>query len=111
MAMLRATTAITLLLSTASADSDGAKETAVPTDSSSVPQAAESVCDGEWRDVEPGLRRRSLCTDGEATLHLGEIDPARWTLDAVRVAPTTAAEVARDGGATFAINANFFDPD
>ena len=58
-----------------------------------------------------GLRQRSLCSGGEATLHQVEVDPARWTLDAVRVAPTTAPAVARDSDAAFAINANFFDPD
>lgn len=69
------------------------------------------MCSEGWREVEPGVRQRSHCSGGEATLHQVEIDPARWTLDAVRVTPTTAPAVARDSGAAFAINANFFDPD
>ena len=73
--------------------------------------AGEPSCDGEWREVTPGLRRRSLCADGETTLHHVEVDPGRWVLDAVRVAPTTAPAVARDRGAAFAINASFFDPE
>jgi uncharacterized protein YigE (DUF2233 family) len=111
--MLRAATAIVLLLAGACSDGESPTGTASSGDSSQAASraSAESVCDGGWREVEPGLRQRSLCSGGEATLHQVEVDPARWTLDAVRVAPTTAPTVARDSGATFAINANFFDPD
>ena len=107
-------TAILLLLSIGCSDPARPAETAEATDSSQTTadaRAEEAVCDGRWREGEPGLRQRSLCSDGEATLHLVEIDPGLWALDAVRVAPTTAPAVARDNGATFAINANFFDPE
>lgn len=112
--MLRATTALVLLLTAACSDVERERRTAGFKHSSqarSGTRAAKSVCVGGWREVEPGLRQRSLCTGGDATLHLVEVDSARWTLDAVRVAPTTAPAIARDNGATFAINANFFDPD
>jgi exopolysaccharide biosynthesis protein len=73
--------------------------------------ASDSACDPEWRELAPGLRHRSHCDDDRIGLHLVEIDPQLWTLDAVRVDPTTAPEVARESGARFAINANFFDPE
>lgn len=112
--MLRAATAIILLLVAACSDSERATRTADSAESSpaaSRASEAEPVCNGGWREVEPGLRQRSLCSGGEATLHQVEVDLARWTLDAVRVAPATAPAVARDSDAAFAINANFFDPD
>jgi len=110
--MLRAATAIVLLLAVACADGERPTGTESSGDSSQTASraSAESVCNGGWREVEPGLRQRSLCSGGEATLHQVEVDPARWTLDAVRVAPATAPAVARDSDAAFAINANFFDP-
>ncbi len=111
--MLRAATAIVLLLAVACADGESPTGTESSGDSSQTASraSAEPVCNGGWREVEPGLRQRSLCSGGDATLHQVEIDPARWTLDAVRVAPATAPAVARDSDAAFAINANFFDPD
>lgn len=112
--MLRAVTAILVLLAAACADRERPAGTTRSEDSSpaaSSASEAEPACDGGWREVEPGLRQRSLCSGGDATLHQVEIDPARWTLDAVRVAPTTAPAAARDSDAAFAINANFFDPD
>jgi hypothetical protein len=109
--MLRATTAIVLLLAAACSEGESPARAASSEVSSRAASRREPACDGGWREVEPGLRHRSLCTGGAATLHQVEVDRARWTLDAVRVAPTTAPAVARDGGATFAINANFFDPD
>ena len=75
--------------------------------SSSSP--SDSVCETEWRELGPGLRHRSHCDDGAVALHLVEVDPQLWTLDAARVAPTTASAVAGARGAPFAINANFFD--
>ena len=80
----------------------------VRTDVSSSPA---SDCRPEWILLEPGLRHRNHCADGAAALHLVEIDPKLWALDAARVAPTTAPAIARDRGARFAINANFFDPE
>jgi uncharacterized protein YigE (DUF2233 family) len=112
--MLRATTAILLLLVVACSDAERRTGTSRSGDSSparSGADAKEPACNDRWREVQPGLRQRSLCSDGEATLHQVEVDAARWTLDAVRVAPTTAPAVARERGAAFAINANFFDPD
>ena len=111
--MLRATTAVLLLLAAACSDSERATATAGAEDAAQAAPGdgeAESVCDVGWREVEPGLRERSLCAGSDATLHQVEVDPTRWTLDAARVAPNTAPAVARDSGATFAINANFFDP-
>jgi uncharacterized protein YigE (DUF2233 family) len=111
--MLKAMIAGVLLLTTACAD--GERRTGRRSETSSTPasetRATEPVCNDAWDEVAPGLRHRSSCSGGEATLHEVEIDSGRWTLDAVRVAPTTAPAVAQDTGATFAINANFFDPD
>jgi exopolysaccharide biosynthesis protein len=112
--MLRATNVLVLLLAIACSDAER------PAGSARVEDALQeatgigatgAVCDDGWREVEAGLRQRSLCSGGEAMLHLVEVDPDRWTLDALRVEPTTAPTVARDSGAAFAINANFFDPD
>ena len=75
------------------------------------PSSSDSACTPEWRELEPGLRYRSHCDNDRIGLHLVEIDPRLWTLDAVRVDPTTAPAVARESGARFAINANFFDPE
>lgn len=85
---------------------DGAPSPAVAASDSS---SSTSACHSEWRELDPGLRHRSLCDDDRIGLHLVEIDLRRWNLDAVRVAPTTAPEAARASGAPFAINANFFD--
>jgi exopolysaccharide biosynthesis protein len=71
----------------------------------------EVPCRAEWIGPEPGLRHRSLCDDGLAVLHLVEIDPKLWALDAALVPPTTALAVARARRARFAINANFFGTD
>jgi exopolysaccharide biosynthesis protein len=70
-----------------------------------------SSCDPEWRELAPGLRHRSHCEAGRTGLYLVELDPELWTLDAARVDPTTAPAIARESGARFAINANFFDPE
>ncbi|HEU5163395.1 MAG TPA: phosphodiester glycosidase family protein [Thermoanaerobaculia bacterium] len=70
-----------------------------------------TACRADWQVLAPGLRHRSLCDEGEAALHLVEIDPDLWTLDAARVAPTTAPALARARRAPFAINANFFGTD
>ncbi|MFN2441570.1 MAG: phosphodiester glycosidase family protein [Thermoanaerobaculia bacterium] len=75
------------------------------------PSSSDSACTLEWRELEPGLRHRSHCDDDRIGLHLVEIDPRLWILDAVRVDPTTAPVAARESGARFAINANFFDPE
>lgn len=112
--MLRETAVVVLLLAVACSDGEGPAGTAPVEDAhgaSGAGVAAQSACEGRWHEGEPGLRHRSLCTGGEATLHQVEVDPRRWSVDAARVAPTTAPAVARDRGATFAINANFFDPD
>lgn len=71
--------------------------------------SSDPVCDPEWRETEPGLRYRSHCENDRIGLHLVEIDPKLWTLDATRVDPTTAPALARESGARFVINANFFD--
>lgn len=75
----------------------------------SASSLSDPVCEPEWREREPGLRHRSHCDQGAVALHLVDVDPQLWTLDAARVAPTTAPAVAGASGASFAINANFFD--
>lgn len=114
--MLRATTPIFLLLLLLVACSDaerpkGASHSKESSQAASSADAPDSVCADAWREVEPGLRQRNLCSDGDATVQQVEVDAARWALDAVRVAPTTAPAIARDRGVPFAINANFFDPE
>lgn len=111
--MLRAKAAIVVLLAAGCSGGDDAAGTAraeasVRETSDTAP--AEPRCPDRWREVEPGLRHRSLCTGSEEALHQVEVDPGRWMLDAARVEPATAAAVARDSGAAFAINANFFVP-
>lgn len=114
--MLKPASAVLLLIVLSSCV--GREERADPPDNdlpsvagAASPSSSDSVCDPEWRELAPGLRHRSHCDDDRIGLHLVEIDPQLWTLDAVRVDPTTAPEVARASGARFAINANFFDPE
>lgn len=68
-------------------------------------------CNPDWRQIEPGLRYRDHCHNHVPALHVVEIDPASWTLDALRTEPATAPAAARAADAPFAINANFFDPE
>lgn len=65
-------------------------------------------CSG-WAATEAGARHRDLCEDGVAAIHVVEIDPRAWRIDAVRVVPTTAPALAAETSSPFAINANFFD--
>ena len=114
--MLRPTRAILLLIILSGCvareeRSDGLGDDPPPAAGFADSSSADSACDPEWRELEPGLRHRSHCDDDRIGLHLVEIDPRLWTLDAVRVGPTTAPAVARESGARFAINANFFDPE
>ena len=109
----RASVICVLLVSAACADRERATRRSQVDDAASASSAplAQVSCDSEWREVAPGLRRRSLCADGEPTLHHVEVDPKRWVLDAVRVPPATAPAVAHDRDAAFVINASFFDPE
>lgn len=69
-------------------------------------------CIREWRELEPGLRYRSSgCSESSdgPELHLVELDPAQWEIEAIETKPMTTAEAARRAGAKFGINANFFD--
>jgi exopolysaccharide biosynthesis protein len=111
--MLRA---LPLLLLSLSACGDPAPSAYAPaaadSEAGDTTASTEAVaeCSGDWRELDPGIRHRDLCESGEAALHVVEVDPDRWELDAARVEPTTAPALARATGARFAINANFFDP-
>ncbi|MCA1732556.1 MAG: phosphodiester glycosidase family protein [Acidobacteria bacterium] len=112
--MMKPAAALVLLLLSTCVASERPVEREIADDSPAGAGAVASSpkdCSPEWRELETGLRHRNHCKRGEAALHLVEIDPRLWTLDAARVPPTTAPAVARESGAHFAINANFFTPE
>ncbi|HEX7706598.1 MAG TPA: phosphodiester glycosidase family protein [Thermoanaerobaculia bacterium] len=78
----------------------------------SQPDDDAQRCTSEWQQVDDGIRYRTAgCRGGgnRFQLHVVELDPGLWSIDAVdgprrRMSETVAASDAR-----FAINANFFD--
>ena len=68
-------------------------------------------CVDEWQRVGEGVRYRTAgCREAGSAfmLHVVELDPQRWSIDAVD-GPRRPVADAVAGGARFAINANFFD--
>jgi uncharacterized protein YigE (DUF2233 family) len=69
-------------------------------------------CAGEWQQVAEGARYRTAgCRGGgsRVELHVVELDPKLWSIDAVDGSRRPVSEVVAASGARFAINANFFD--
>lgn len=67
-------------------------------------------CVGEWQQVDDGIRYRTAgCGSDEFELHVVEIDPERWSIDAVDGPRRRMIDAVAASGARFAINANFFD--
>lgn len=92
-------------------EAEPAREAREPEGESGEKETA-AACLADWTEVAPGLRRRDLgcnASSGEWTLHLVEVEPARWTIDGYRSTPKQAEEAAKDTGAAFVINSNFFD--
>lgn len=75
-------------------------------------EAAPARCVPTWRELEPGLRYKTAgCseTSEPPRLHLVELVPRIWKLDAVTTEPSMSSDVAEQRNAAFAINTNFFD--
>jgi uncharacterized protein YigE (DUF2233 family) len=70
------------------------------------------ICESDWTKVAEGIEHRMLNCSRERQrfdLHLVRVDPQRARIDVVLQPNSSAADVARGGGWTVAMNANFFD--
>lgn len=94
-----------LLVAVACADSPAPAETSEETESVPPP------CVADWRPVTPGIDYRTLNCSLDRNLHLVRLDPKRVEIGAVLRGGATAETIAREGGWTVVINANFFDHD
>lgn len=70
-------------------------------------------CTTSWNTLRPGLEYRAIRCLGsrdDLDLHVVRIDPSHWKIDtAIFDGGALAHEAARDEGAAFVLNANFFD--
>jgi uncharacterized protein YigE (DUF2233 family) len=68
-------------------------------------------CAGDWQQVDDGARYRTAgCAGGSRfELHVVELDPELWAIDAVDGPRRSMSDVVAASDARFAINANFFD--
>lgn len=68
-------------------------------------------CVDQWEQVDDGIRYRTAgCRDGGGfELHVVELDPNAWSIDAVDGPRRPMADVVAASDARFVINANFFD--
>jgi uncharacterized protein YigE (DUF2233 family) len=82
------------------------------TTSSTASKTASAPCPVKWETKRAGIEHREIrCIDDTSDLdvHVVRIDPRKVTLDTVVVSGSNARTIAREHGATFAINASFFD--
>lgn len=76
------------------------------------PSDDEERCVAEWEQVDEGVRYRTAgCREEGSTfaLHVVELDPKRWSIDAVDGQRRPMADAVAAADARFAINTNFFD--
>jgi hypothetical protein len=69
-------------------------------------------CRGDWERVANGYEIREircLGDEDDLDLYVVRIDPEKWTLDTAVAGGDTARGIARQKGARFVINTNFFD--
>lgn len=69
-------------------------------------------CVDEWQQVDQGARYRTAGCRGDGSgfqLHVVEVDPNLWAIDAVDGPRRRMADAVAAADARFAINANFFD--
>lgn len=67
-------------------------------------------CVSDWQQVDDGIRYRNTgCRDDGLELHVVEIDPKLWSIDAVDGPRRRMSEAVAASRARFAVNANFFD--
>jgi uncharacterized protein YigE (DUF2233 family) len=100
-----------LLIACSPADSTKKTPSAKTTQAAEAEAPEEPPCSPGWQELEPGLRYRTLgCSETKPTdLHVVELDPSQWQIDAVAGEPATSVSVARAGDYAVALNANFFD--
>ncbi|HEU4522721.1 MAG TPA: phosphodiester glycosidase family protein [Thermoanaerobaculia bacterium] len=92
-------------------NSAGSRSTAADSASPNESNDDAERCLDEWQQVGEGVRYRTAgCAEAGSAfmLHVVELDPQRWSIDAVDGPRRPIADVVADG-APFAINANFFD--
>jgi uncharacterized protein YigE (DUF2233 family) len=81
-----------------------------PDDPTPMEATAPERCVDEWQNVDDGARyRKAGCRGGGFELHVVELDPKLWSIDAVDGPRRKMADVVAASDARFAINANFFD--
>lgn len=105
---------LTSLLSCSDQAPDGpvADETTANVSEESAPEPSDDSpqCATEWRPVDHGARYRTAgCSGSGPMLHVVELDPKLWSIDAVDGHRRSMSEVVAASDARFAINANFFD--